>query len=84
MHLDIMSVLAILGYIVTFAAFYLNQKKEHDETIRELQKIKDTQEEHGRRLDDHNHYAELFAESKDDIAETKANIAYIKGKIENL
>ena len=78
----LMSILAVLGYVVTFATFYHNQKKEHDETIRKLQRIEDTQAEHGRRLDDHNHYAELFTDTKDDIAEIKATVAYIKGKTE--
>ena len=78
----LMPILAIIGYIITIAAFYLNQKKEHDETIRKLQRIEDTQAEHGRRLDDHNHYAELFTDTKDDIAEIKATVAYIKGKTE--
>lgn len=76
-------VFAVLSYIITFITFYKNQKKEHDETIRKLQKIEDTQAEHGRRLDDHNHYAELFAQSSENNAKIQADVAYIKGKLES-
>ncbi len=71
----VMAILAIIGYAITFYTFYRNQKKEHEETIRKLQKIEDTQAEHGRRLNDHNRYAEMFREYGEDIA-------FIRGKLE--
>ena len=78
-----LAVLAILGYFVTFATFYRNQKKEHEENVKEIQKIKDTLEEHGRLIESHNKYAEMFKSTAKDISEVKEAVAFIKGQLEH-
>lgn len=79
----LLAVFALIGYFVTFATFYRNQKKEHEESVKEFQKVKDTLEEHGRLIESHNHYAEMFRSCTKDISEVKEAVAFIKGQLEN-
>ncbi len=72
----ILFVLAVFSYLVTFVTFYRNQKREHDENVKEIQKIKDTLDQHGKLIESHNKYAEMFREYGEDIA-------FIRGKLEN-
>lgn len=68
--------LAIISHLVTFVTFHRNQKRDHDESVKEIQKIKDTLAQHGKLIESHNKYAEMFREYGEDIA-------FIRGQLEN-
>ena len=79
----IVSILAIVNFVHA-------KKQEAQERQRQLEadavwkaSVNQQLDALTKRVDSHNHYAELFAQSKDDNAEMKADIAFIRGKLEN-
>lgn len=82
-HIDLLlSVLAIVGYFITFTKYAADRKADAERRAKESQKIEDALENLTVRVDSHNHYAEMFAETKSEISEVKENVAFIRGKIE--
>lgn len=78
----IVSILAIVNFVHS-------RKREAEERQRQLEadavwkaSVNQRLDALTQRVDSHNHYAEMFAESKDDNAEMKADIAFIRGMLE--
>lgn len=86
----IVSGLSGIVSILAIANFVHSRKQEAKERQRQLEadavwkaSVNQQLDALTKRVDSHNHYAELFAQSKDDNAEMKADIAFIRGKLES-
>lgn len=73
----ILSLLSIVGFIITSIINVKEIQKSHDETIRWQQKTEDAINTLTERVDEHNNYAKLFQETSNDIS-------FIKGKMEGI
>lgn len=71
-----LSVLAIIGYFITFAKYLSDRKAEAERRAKDNQRLEDAIQNLARRVDSHNRYAEMFREYGEDIA-------FIRGQLEN-
>ena len=76
------SVLSVLVSLTVIITFVINRRKEREDDAKWKQRVNDQLDQLTERVDSHNNYAELFNRYAKDIADTREDIAFIRGKLE--
>lgn len=76
------SILSVFVSCTVIFTFVINRRKEREEDAQWKQRVNDQLAQLTDRVDSHNNYAELFSRYAKDIADTREDIAFIRGKLE--